>query len=60
MFDDERPKAKTNEFPRELVGLSIDELQDYIADLKAEIARAESDILKKKETALQASSIFKS
>lgn len=59
MFDD-LPKPKTdNAFPRDLENLSIDELNDYITDLKAEITRVEGDIDKKKASQDAASSIFK-
>jgi len=59
MFDD-LPKPKTdNNFPRDLENLSIDELNDYINDLKAEITRVEGDIDKKKTSQDAASSIFK-
>lgn len=59
MFDEELPIKKTTEFPRNLDGLSVDELQDYIEDLKGEITRVESDIAKKKASADAASSFFK-
>ena len=59
MFDD-LPKPKTDSnFPRDLENLSIDELNDYITDLKAEITRVEGDISKKKASQDAASSVFK-
>ncbi|MGH1398190.1 MAG: DUF1192 domain-containing protein [Alphaproteobacteria bacterium] len=59
MFDD-LPKPKTDDaFPRDLEDLSIDELGDYITDLKAEIARVEGDIAKKKASQDAAASVFK-
>lgn len=61
MFEDELPKKKpTSEFPRKLDGMSIDELQDYINDLKGEIDRVQGDITKKKASQDAAASIFKS
>jgi uncharacterized small protein (DUF1192 family) len=59
MFDEELPKPKTAEFPRNLDGVSIDELQDYISDLKAEITRVEDDIAGKKASQNAAASFFK-
>lgn len=59
MFDDDRPKPKTQEFPRKLDNMSIDELQDYIGELKAEITRVEADIAKKKASREAAASVFK-
>lgn len=60
MFDEELdPKTKKPK-PRNLVNMSISELQDYIADLKAEITRAEGDIEKKKASQAAAAAIFKS
>ncbi len=60
MFDDDLPKPKTSEFPRNLEGMSVDELADYIAELNAEIARAEADSVKKKASRDAAASVFKS
>ncbi|MCB9982220.1 MAG: DUF1192 domain-containing protein [Rhodospirillales bacterium] len=60
MFDDDLPKPKTAEFPRNLENMSVSELEDYITELKAEISKAEGDITKKKASAEAADSIFKS
>lgn len=61
MFEEELPKKKpSGEFPRNLDGMSISELQDYILDLKSEIERVEGDISKKKASQDAAASIFKS
>ena len=60
MFDDELPKPKTAEFPRNLENMSVSELEGYVDELKAEITRAEDDITKKKATADAAALIFKS
>ncbi len=58
MFDDELPKPKTGEFPKNLEGLSIDELTEYIEELRMEIIRAEEDVEAKKLSADAASSVF--
>ncbi|MDX1486130.1 MAG: DUF1192 domain-containing protein [Alphaproteobacteria bacterium] len=42
--DEIQPKAKSSFEPRVFDTLSIEELKRYIAELKAEIARAESAI----------------
>ncbi len=60
MFDDDRPKPKTQPFPRNLVDMSVAELQEYIGELQAEITRTEADIAKKKASQAAAASIFKS
>jgi uncharacterized small protein (DUF1192 family) len=59
MFDDERAKPKTKEFPRNIIDYSVSELDEYIVDLKAEIERCEGDKAKKKASADAASSVFK-
>ena len=60
MFDDDLPKPKTKEFPRNLESLSIGELNEYIDELKAEIQKAEADIGKKKASQDAAANFFKS
>ena len=50
-----RPPQKKN-----LEVMSLDELDDYIAELKAEIARVEQEISKKRDHMSSADSIFKS
>ena len=60
MFDEELPKPKSFEFPRNLENLSIDELSTYIDDLKSEIERVEQDISSKKASKDAAASVFKS
>jgi uncharacterized small protein (DUF1192 family) len=60
MFDDDRPKPKTQPFPRNLVDMSVAELQEYIGELQAEITRTEADIAKKKASQAAAASVFKS
>ena len=59
MFDDDlEPKNKPNQL-RNLEPMSLDELHDYIDDLKQEIVRAESEIERKKKSMDAASSFFK-
>jgi len=61
MFDDLEPKKPAaREFPRNLDGMSVAELDEYIAELKAEIERVQGDIEAKKASQDAASSIFKS
>ncbi len=45
--------------PRDLEGLGVAELQDYIADLEAEIARARAAIAKKQDHRSGAEAFFK-
>ena len=59
MFDDEQPKPKTAEFPRNMDNMSVSELEEYIEELRAEIAKAEGDIAKKKASEDAAASAFK-
>lgn len=59
MFDD-LPRPKTNEFPKNIVDLSVEELQAYITELEAEIARVRVDITKKQASRDAAASVFKS
>lgn len=60
MFDDDLPKKKPErEFPRRLDNMSVTELEEYIADLKEEIARVESDMQKKKASRDAAALFFK-
>lgn len=60
MFDDDLPKAKSGEFPRNLETLSVPELQDYTRELQDEINRVQADIERKKQSQSAAESIFKS
>ena len=60
MDDDEdivRPKDWTQ---RDIETLSIEQLEEYIAELKVEIARVEADIAAKKSHASAAEALFKS
>lgn len=60
MFDDEIPKPKTTEFPRNLENMSVDELADYLAELEAEISRVRVDQDKKQARQAAAAAVFKS
>ena len=56
--DDLEPK-KPKPKPRDLEGLGVAELEDYIAELQGEIARAEAAIAKKQDHRSGAESFFK-
>lgn len=61
MFDEEETRPKVDSFnPRILDRLSVEELEEYIEELKSEIARVESDIRSKKDSISAAESVFKS
>ena len=58
--DDDRPKKKvSHEIGQELSLLSVAELNDRIALMRAEIARLEADIAKKQATRSVADQFFK-
>ena len=60
LFDEEAPKKKkVHEIGEDLATLSLAELADRIALLKAEIARIEQDIAAKRASADVASTFFK-
>ena len=56
MFDNLRPRR----LPDDLQSWNLEDLQDYIANLKSEIARAEAKIKEKKAVGDAAASLFKS
>ncbi|MGE0252790.1 MAG: DUF1192 family protein [Dongiaceae bacterium] len=58
MWDDEdkKPQAKS---PRNLKILSVKELEEYIEELKAEIARVQDAINLKKDVKAGAAALFK-
>jgi len=60
MFDDE-PAARKNvqDFPANLVDMSVEHLRDYIDALHAEIARVEGEITKKQAASSAADAFFK-
>lgn len=57
--DDLDPRTKKPK-PRNLDAMSVEELHDYIGELKDEIIRVESEITKKQKHMNAASSLFKS
>jgi len=60
MFDEDLPKPKAEQmFPRNLEGMSVSELDEYIEDLRGEITRVEGDRDQKKASADAAASVFK-
>lgn len=60
MFDDDTPKLKRADFPRNLENMSVEELENYTEELHAEIERVKQDMHRKKTSRDSASSIFKS
>jgi len=60
MFDEDLPKPKVTEFPRNLEALSIEDLEHYITQLEGEIERVRGDIKAKKASRDAAASVFKS
>jgi len=61
MFDNDlEPKKKANgDFPRDLENISVDELEEYILELQAEITRVQGDIDKKQASKVAADAAFK-
>lgn len=59
MFDDDLEPQKKPEKKKNLEPMSVDELENYIQDMKEEIARTEEEIKKKKAHMDAASSVFK-
>lgn len=57
--DDLDPRTKKAK-PRNLDAMSVEELRDYIEELKSEIVRVEGEITKKQKHMNAASSLFKS
>lgn len=60
MFDEDGRKIDIREFPAKMEGMSIDELEHYTVELKAEIERALEMVAKKRASQEAAASIFKS
>ena len=58
MFDEDGRKIEVVSFPRNMEGMSVDELEKYISELQSEIKRAEEDIGKKKAHQDAASQLF--
>ena len=57
--DDDLPRALRPK-PTELDVMGIEELNEYIAELEAEIERVRSAIVKKEQQRIAASAVFKS
>jgi uncharacterized small protein (DUF1192 family) len=57
-LDDLDPKQKKTQ-PRNLDSMNIDDLKEYVAVLKAEVARVEEKIKAKQSHAAAAASFFK-
>ena len=57
-FDDLEPRVPKTA-PKNLEPMAVAELEEYIEDLKAEIARAETQIAAKKSQKSGAASLFK-
>ena len=57
--DDDLPKPKSLVPKANLDPLSVGQLEDYIAELEAEIARARTDIAKKQTVRGAADAVFK-
>ena len=58
MFDDEPPKKKQTQWP-DLSDYSVADLDVYLDELKAEMARVEADKAKKSDYAATADQFFK-
>ena len=56
--EDIRPRREVT-LPRPLAGLSIDELTDYVAQLRGEIARVEAEIERQRQIKGAADAFFK-
>ena len=54
-----KPKNAPGVTPRDLTALSLDDLSGYIAELRAEIARAEADIAAKSRHRGSAEALFR-
>ena len=59
MFEDDLDPKKPKKVLKPLDNYSIEELKEYIENLKSEIARAEADIVKKEAHKKAATSFFK-
>lgn len=60
MFDEELDPRTKRRKPRPLDNMSVEELENYIVELRDEIIRVEVDIKKKKAHKDAVSSLFKS
>ena len=60
MDTDELDPLKKKPVKKDLTRMSVDDLKDYVGELKAEISRAEAEILKKGSARKGAEGFFKS
>lgn len=60
MSDDEFAPLRPRQLPYDLQSWNLEDLTDYIANLKAEINRCEAKIAEKKAVENAAASLFKS
>lgn len=58
-MDWDEPSKPKKPQPKDLAPLGVQELQDYIADLKTEIARAEAEIAKRGSHLTAAQALFR-
>jgi uncharacterized small protein (DUF1192 family) len=59
MLDDDLEPQKKKKVLKKLDSLSLDELRDYIAEMKEEILRAEGEIARKSSHMSAAAALFK-
>jgi uncharacterized small protein (DUF1192 family) len=59
LSDDEEPRPRPRFTPIPLDRLGVGELEAYIRELRAEIARAEAEIARKRDHRSAADSVFK-
>jgi len=59
MDDEELPQSRKPAPPKDLTLLGIAELEDYVAGLEAEIARAQAEIAEKRKHRGGAEALFK-
>lgn len=60
MFDDDLDPRTKKPTLKKLDNMSVEELENYIASMRAEIARVEEEIKRKRAYLAAASSLFKS
>lgn len=60
LLEDDLDPRRPEKGPKKLDSMSIDELAAYIEAMKAEIARAEAEIVRKKDRLAVADSFFRS
>jgi uncharacterized small protein (DUF1192 family) len=59
-MDDEEPRPKPPTGPgRDLRALSVVELESYVAELRAEIARVEGELAKRRDVRSAADALFR-